>query len=352
METRKGIAKNIAKKAIIFLNYLWRLALWILFGLLAFYFIKSVSGLIDGYFDTGIVIYLENNDELIFSFIATGLFSFFIYNYLRRSSSRRFENFSDYKTNVEQFTGEQEKNDFEKKISNEVEKRITQLQEAVINFSESDKAQVLTNIQAKLETDAIKSYVVEIHKIVASRVKEDTLEHLFARIIARLRSEIDALTARGNLNLSLGMTTTIVGIAILGSAVLNFPTEDCSADSNENCTEILFTYFLPRFSLVILIEIFAYFFLRLYKQSLEEIKYFQNEITNIEAKQLALQLAMHHDDQALRIKVAEELAKTERNFILEKDQSTVEIEREKLANNNHSNLINALKDIVNHKRGD
>ena len=72
--------------------------------------------------------------------------------------------------------------------------------------------------------------------------------------------------------------------------------------------------FLPRLTLVVLIEIFAYFFLRLYKSSLGEIKYFQNEITNIEAKALALQAAELAGDKESTASIINRLADTDRNF--------------------------------------
>jgi len=40
-----------------------------------------------------------------------------------------------------------------------------------------------------------------------------------------------------------------------------------------------------------LIELFAYFFLKLYKSDLSEIKYFQNELTNVEMRYAAVRLA-------------------------------------------------------------
>lgn len=46
-----------------------------------------------------------------------------------------------------------------------------------------------------------------------------------------------------------------------------------------------------------MIELFAYFFLSLYRTSLQKIKYFQNELTNIEAKQIALRAALSYGEQ-------------------------------------------------------
>jgi hypothetical protein len=80
----------------------------------------------------------------------------------------------------------------------------------------------------------------------------------------------------------------------------------------------------------VLIEIFALFFLNLYRTSLSDIKYFQNETTNVEYRILALELAiLTQDIEALSVLVKSR-ADTERNFILSKGQTTVELERQKV----------------------
>jgi len=219
--------------------------------------------------------------------------------------------------------------------------KLKDTKQSAIEFSESDKAKVLSSIQAKLESDALQTYVAGIRELVSSRVKEDALEQLFDNIVRRLGREVQDLARRGNLNLILGIFTTLVGLSVLGYSVFYSPATQTPQE--------LLAYFLPRISLVVLIEIFAYFFLRLYKQSLSEIKYFQNEITNIESRQLAIHITMRADDVALRSKVVEELSKTERNFILGKDQTTVDLERERIARGTYSDVANAIKDILKRK---
>lgn len=91
----------------------------------------------------------------------------------------------------------------------------------------------------------------------------------------------------------LGILTTVTGLSILGYYVFH-------AQPSGQDPWLFTTHFLPRLTLVVFIEIFAYFFLRLYKSSLTEIKYFQNEMTNIEAKFIALYIALESDNQETR----------------------------------------------------
>ncbi|WP_315983120.1 hypothetical protein [Aliamphritea spongicola] len=91
-------------------------------------------------------------------------------------------------------------------------------------------------------------------------------------------------------------------------------------ESNNKFLRNLFLPLLPRILLVIFLEIFAYFFLRLYKDGLSEIKYFQNELTNLESKLIALETSYLTKNLASINKSVESLLKTERNFVLEKDR--------------------------------
>ncbi len=103
---------------------------------------------------------------------------------------------------------------------------------------------------------------------------------------------------------------------------------------------------IPRVTFVIFIEVFAYFFLRLYKQGLTEIKYFQNELTNVESKITALEVAYIKNDTNAISNVIDALSKTERNFILNKDQTTIEIEKTRLDTETTKGLMSMLQNII------
>jgi len=210
------------------------------------------------------------------------------------------------------------------------------------SISQEDKEKITQNIQTKLESEALADYVDGIKQLIKSQTEEKILDHQFKAITARLETEATNLAKRGNLNLFLGMCTTLLGLGALAYSVYHSPLTQSPQE--------LIVYFIPRISLVLLIEVFAYFFLSLYKQSLGEIKYFQNEITNIQAKQLAVSLTTPRGDNTLISKVADSLATTERNFILTKDQTTLELERERINSQTNSSIINNLKEILTTKR--
>jgi phosphate/sulfate permease len=197
----------------------------------------------------------------------------------------------------------------------------------------------------EIERTAFNNILVESLANDGDQHKKENLWKLILKYsyesVQRINIEKNSLSRRGNLNLLIGMFLSISGIVVLGISVFNFVSV---GDFNDVITKMI-----PRFLFVVLIEVFAYFFLNLYRKSLEDIKYYQNELTNLEAKYLSLQTSLAINNYKLINSVVEQLVKTERNFILEKDQSTIEIEKERINSNNTNNTLQILKDIFKNK---
>lgn len=147
---------------------------------------------------------------------------------------------------------------------------------------------------------------------------EARIEVALAAIGTRLNQETRDLGRRANVSLLIGITFAVVGLGILAGAV--WWQEPPPLDEPWQKTTMRF---VPKLSLVIGIEVFAYFFLRLYRLGLSELKYYQNEITNIEFWSVAYRQAAARGDKATVGKVTQQLLKIERNFILKKGEKTV-----------------------------
>ena len=166
--------------------------------------------------------------------------------------------------------------------------------------------------------------------------EKDENYYLFEKQNDRLINQIASLMQRGRFNLFIGITIAATGVYFLGSAVLQV--------SSEQNNDVLMTQFVPKVTLTILTEIFALFFLRLYSNGLVEIKYWQNEITNLELKRIAYNGAMKESElNNLQTQIIESFAATERNFVLNKNQTTVELEKEKLHRQDISDLAAIIK---------
>lgn len=210
-------------------------------------------------------------------------------------------------------------------------------------ITDDQKEEFVKNITKKIKSEASDNIIKDIEEKVESRIVHEEflsqLDRQFKNTFDRLNNERSDLTRRGNLNLVLGIFTTIIGLSVLGYFVWKIQYQP-------NQHFYILETFIPRLSLVILIELFAYFFLKLYKSSLFEIKYFQNEISNFEAKYVSLRLAYANKDKSVFDEVLKILARTERNYVLEKGQSTIDIEREKVEKEAVPKIIDSVSEVI------
>ncbi|MFH3096679.1 hypothetical protein [Citrobacter freundii] len=216
-------------------------------------------------------------------------------------------------------------------------------------LSPEEKSELIHHLKNELigeaSKDASRNILSEIKEKVSNNDSALKIELTFKNTLLRLKQETESLSRRGNLNLILGILTTIIGLLVLGYFVVEIGSipEDKMA---------FIASFIPRLSLVILIEVFAYFFLKLYKSSLSEIKYFQNEMTNIEAKYAAIQCVNLIKNDADLSSVINILMLTERNALLEKGQTTAEIEMAKIETKNISAISDKVLKLINTKKGE
>lgn len=165
--------------------------------------------------------------------------------------------------------------------------------------------------------------------------------HLFDDLIKlenKLKSQIDRLVSNSNLNLIIGIITTSIAIFLLGFSMFQ--------EHKFTTTVEFLSFFTPRISTVIFVEIFSFFFLKLYKNNLTEIKYFQNEITNLIFKISALKTAIKTQNKDAIDKVICTFSSTERNFILKKDETTEKLESQKIDSDESTKYSNSIVEIV------
>jgi hypothetical protein len=230
-----------------------------------------------------------------------------------------------------------------------------------LTLDEDERTKVLEGIENRIGKDTIQKIFLEMSGDFKSELlKTASLEQLrvtTSQTLARLRREISDLRLRANVNMLFGIAITAGGLWLLWDTVTAVASTDIiqyarsgNSESNWQFGKTLAVSFVPRLSLVIFIEIFAYFFLKLYANGLAEIKYFQNEMTNVESKLIAVEFSLITANSASIAVALESLAKTERNFILEKGQTTVELERAKSESDLTRNVLKALPELF--KKGD
>lgn len=202
---------------------------------------------------------------------------------------------------------------------------------AKVVLSEEDVEEVKKKAIEGLSAEAIERITVTIRGEIESNSPppEHTMSTLHSAMISsqrRLMEEIYSLGRRANVNLTIGFAVSLIGMLALAFFIY---TANGEMDRNLDLMQVA-VGFVVKLSLVIFMQIFAYFFLRLYRYSLFEIKYFQNELTNIEQKSLALHVALESKNADAIKAISSELAKAERNFILKKGDTTVGLQREEI----------------------
>ncbi|HCG8041931.1 TPA: hypothetical protein NJ512_003181 [Vibrio parahaemolyticus] len=209
-------------------------------------------------------------------------------------------------------------------------------------LSSEKRAEIVDEIKSSIVDDASSSVLQEIEKRFSKDLRRDrflsSIREQCDMTRRRLMREIDSLTRRGNLNLIIGVLTTLVAVVILASTVLS--------GEKQLTNDELISYYLPRITLSLFVEIFSFFFLKLYKAGLSEIKYFQNELTNVEMKFIAAEKAIMLESQESQSKVIEALSETERNFKLSKGESTVELEKYRANQDSMTKVLDSVKGIV------
>ena len=229
---------------------------------------------------------------------------------------------------------------------NELTNKLSNIKSVYQDFTIEQREQLVSDLKNKIENSTTEEFIKEIKDQISINTEREmilkALDDKCSESINRLNNETSALSRRSNLNLVLGIFTTIAGLVVLYVYVSNI-----SFDPKDPLlAAVVSAYFIPRLTLVIFIELFAYFFLKLYKSNLSEIKYFQNELTNIEAKFVSLRTAILGNNDSVAAEVIKSLSATERNFVLEKGQSTVELEHHKMDKESISEARSIVSDLL------
>ncbi|MFT7109661.1 MAG: hypothetical protein ACI843_001323 [Psychrobacter glaciei] len=197
-----------------------------------------------------------------------------------------------------------------------------------IDLDQDEKKELFELLSKDVKSIVTKNLIDEIGNSQKEKIKHQDVIEFCEEFRNRLLMELSKLTGRANINLFIGSLTSVIGIAFLGYILIGNGGFQVNFTEDGMSVELLeyLLYYAPRLSLIVFVEIFSYFFLRLYKNTLEDIKYYQNELTNIDSNIAALRLSLLIDNEASIKKVMDSLLKVERNFVLKKGDTTVQLE--------------------------
>lgn len=180
--------------------------------------------------------------------------------------------------------------------------------------------------------------------------RKAVVKEAIAPIIARLMDQLQVNAKRANLNLVLGVFAGVAGIILLIYITVSNLGMMAPHDG-ANMTELarLLIALAPRIGSAIVIELFAFYFLGLYRSSLPEAKYYQNELTTLQTRFASLEVALSSECQKAVEASLLALGSLDRNHVLEVGQTTAEIERFKTENSALRAFVEQLAQVVSRK---
>ena len=157
-------------------------------------------------------------------------------------------------------------------------------------LSDDDKAKMLQALRDQFAARLVQETEQHQSEAMAERLGLIPIRRSLEFSGNRLRDELAVLNRRGNLNLVIGTLTTLAAVGLLIYMVMGH-------DSELTTLTGLLSYYVPRVSTVVFIEIFGFFFLRLYKTGLSEMKYYQNELTTLALIGVSVEMAAQESKQ-------------------------------------------------------
>jgi len=196
-----------------------------------------------------------------------------------------------------------------------------------------EKAKLLDKIITFINLDR------EEKKIAANKHSE--IIFFFDEIQGRLKEECGRLNKQALINLFICFFIAFILMGYIAYVSI-FATQSIEQSS--------FQYFLIRYiprlvSIISLLTMFLYF-TRLYKSNILDVKYYQNELTNVEIKLVSLKVALDNGNEEIINYIIKEYATVERNGIITKEQTTSELERMKIENELNKDYLNKVWELL------
>ena len=157
---------------------------------------------------------------------------------------------------------------------------------------DKDLKKYLENGEIDRANEAIKDKIDALNALVDT-VKGDnskllrgtdisTIDSFYDSTNSRIRGEIQRIRANSTVNMWIGVGASVAAIGLLVSTI------------QEHRVELM--EIVPRATVSLLIEAFAFFFFSQYRKQQEEIKYWNNEKTNLDLKIFALSIALEDSE--------------------------------------------------------
>lgn len=205
-------------------------------------------------------------------------------------------------------------------------------------ITDVDREKIVSDLKSELKKESTKEFINEIKSTFVNNKNKQEVIDFFNESIFRMNKHIQKLSSLSMINLTIGILISGFAIAILYISVADL-------NLNEIPLQNITFYSFSRMGVGMAIQLLALFFLNLYKKNIYEMKYVHNEITNIESKKTAI-LYSYDFSEENKISIAKDLLNTERNFILDKNQTTVDIEQSKIESKESKDILSIIELVL------
>ncbi len=187
-------------------------------------------------------------------------------------------------------------------------KQITLIPKSQLKIDDSNWEKILSSVREHITKDLVSELESKYSTAVIKSAQMIAIRNTIDTASSQLKHEIASLIRRGNINLVIGTLTTGVALSLLVYMVI-------TADIDVNDMSAVLSYYIPRIAIVTLIEVCSFFFLKLHKASLSEIKYYQNELTNIAFHSVAIESCYPDQEGKKSGAIVEQFVKVDRNAL-------------------------------------
>ncbi len=189
--------------------------------------------------------------------------------------------------------------DLRDKISSIVNE-VALLKTAQLNALSGSRQELLDALTPTIHAGVADELEARFRQRLSQFARDEEIRSAFAIAEHRLKMELGALSRRSNLNLVIGILTTAMAVSLLTYMVLG-------ASTNFDSITSLLTHYIPRLGLVLFIEVFSFFFLRLYKATLAEMRVYQTDLTALTVQHVAVVAALSTGDSSGATALSKEL---------------------------------------------
>jgi hypothetical protein len=195
-----------------------------------------------------------------------------------------------------------------------------------MNFSNIAEEKIISLLEKSLDANLGVSIQESLGQFIKKEFREFQTKESIQRLMSargRLQNAMSSVSARGVVSLVIGIIVAAGAFFVLRSMIDVITL--MKPDNNGKVMDgtIITTIAISRLSTVIFVTFISYFFLSLYKRSLDEVKYYQAELTNIDAWISAVSSQGADSDPRISSYIVARLLETDRSATLSLESKNV-----------------------------